>query len=278
MLNGLDLFSGGGFAAEALASWKRNVAYCERGRLQQAVLLSRMLRGEIDTAPIWDDVTTLRGNILPEIDIISAGFPCTNISLAGRREGLAGSESQLFWHVQRIAYETKAPIIFLENVWPGIRKHIPIIRNEIESLGYECRDGVLSAAEVGARHKRARWFMFAYNNKESKKRIQSGRRIGKEGSEAILSELALEKRKNSDANSERVSLCRNKKRIEQKQPFNLGLLEGNNWDEYASFFLRMDNGHPYRGDRIGIVGNGVVPIQEETAFEILMGFMGVKSG
>ena len=59
MLNGLDLFSGIGGIGQALAPWVRTVAYCERERYPQAVLLSRMERGEIDTAPIWDDVTSL---------------------------------------------------------------------------------------------------------------------------------------------------------------------------------------------------------------------------
>jgi len=80
-LNGLDLFSGIGGISEALEPWVQTVAYCERERYPQGVLLSRMERGEIDTAPIWDDVTTLSGEVLREaigdekIDIITGGFP-----------------------------------------------------------------------------------------------------------------------------------------------------------------------------------------------------------
>ena len=58
-MNGLDLFSGIGGISKALEPWVRTIAYCEQDRFCQAVLLSRMSTGDIDTAPIWDDVTTL---------------------------------------------------------------------------------------------------------------------------------------------------------------------------------------------------------------------------
>ena len=69
-LNGLDLFSGIGGLSIALKPWVRTVAYCERDRYAQAVLLSRMHSNDIDRAPIWDDVTSLRGAMLPSIDMV----------------------------------------------------------------------------------------------------------------------------------------------------------------------------------------------------------------
>lgn len=91
-LHGLDLFSGIGGIGIALELWVRTVAYCERDRYAQGVLLSRMRSGEIDRAPIWDDVTTLRGDMLPRIDIVFGGFPCQDLSVAGR--GKAWQESE----------------------------------------------------------------------------------------------------------------------------------------------------------------------------------------
>src|SRR5690606_6853693 len=104
-MNGLDLFSGGGFAAQSLAPCVRTVAYCENDKRKQDILISRMLRGELDSAPIWDDVRTLSGRFLPEIDFISAGFPCTDVSLAGPRRGLGAERTGLFFHVVRIVKE-----------------------------------------------------------------------------------------------------------------------------------------------------------------------------
>lgn len=58
-LRGLDLFSGIGGISLALKPWVQTVAYCEREPYAQAVLLERMQSNDLDTAPIWDDVTTL---------------------------------------------------------------------------------------------------------------------------------------------------------------------------------------------------------------------------
>ena len=76
MINGLDLFSGIGGITKALEGYVTPVAYCERERYAQAVLLSRMAAGDIPVAPIWDDVTTLHGDMLPPVEIIYGGFPC----------------------------------------------------------------------------------------------------------------------------------------------------------------------------------------------------------
>lgn len=67
MLNGLDLFSGIGGIAVALREWARPVAYCEIDRYCQGVLLSRMSKGDIGKAPIWDNVSTLNKTNLGEI-------------------------------------------------------------------------------------------------------------------------------------------------------------------------------------------------------------------
>ena len=120
MLNGLDLFSGIGGISIALSPWVRTIAYCEQDRYAQSVLLSRMSEGKLHRAPIWDDVQTLTGEMLPTIDIIFGGFPCQDISVAGRGEGLGGERSGLFYEIIRLTKETRTPFVFLENV-PAIR-------------------------------------------------------------------------------------------------------------------------------------------------------------
>src|SRR5690606_10421534 len=116
MLRGLDLFSGIGGLTLALAPWVRPVAYCENDRYATAVLLSRMRTGDLPCAPIWDDVRTLRGDMLPSVDIIYGGFPCQDISCAGRGAGLAGGRSGLFFEIARLARELRPRFVFLENV------------------------------------------------------------------------------------------------------------------------------------------------------------------
>ena len=117
-LHGLDLFSGIGGLAYGLRKYVRPVAYCERVPGRQSTLFRNMRLDRLDRAPIWDDVTTLKwSGALPRLDIIVAGFPCTDISEAAPRpEGLAGKRSGLFYEVLRLSEETQPPFIFLENV------------------------------------------------------------------------------------------------------------------------------------------------------------------
>jgi DNA (cytosine-5)-methyltransferase 1 len=269
-MNGLDLFSGIGAVSEALAPWVQTVAYCEIDAKARGILLSRQYRGEIDRAPVWDDVKTLRGRMLPQVDIITGGFPCQDISLAGARAGLAGQRSQLFWQIIRLGQETKAPFIFLENVWPGVRKFVPAIRDALESNGYNCRDGVLSAADCGARHVRKRWFLLAYSSRFAR-RIESRGGAGTQGQNPSLNRNTMENRKASVTHGPRVACGGLRVGLEKKQPFAIDLLEGNDWNEYTSFFLRMDHGLPNRGDRIRALGNTNPPIQYREAFKRLAG-------
>lgn len=267
-MNGLDLFSGIGGLSQSLAPWVRTVAYCEKEPSAQRILLSRMYRGEIEQAPIWDDVTSLRGSMLPQIDVITGGFPCQDLSTAGLRRGLGGERSGLFYHIVRLAKETKAPILFLENV-KGVGPFIEAIRSEIEILGYECRDGFISAKDVGARHQRERWFLLAYSRGFAKNLRQTEKR--KCNPESVV---AMETWEASDDNGERRKARGIRSGLQESQPFGLELLEGDNWDEYASFLLRMDNGLQHRSDAIRALGNGVVPQSAQAAFKILSGIEG----
>lgn len=157
----------------ALSEYVRPVAYCEIDSYCQSVLLQRMSEGHLPKAPIWDDIRTfpilgetsveICGEVvdLPAVDIISGGFPCQDISVAGAGKGLAGERSGLFFEILRLAEKIKPQFIFLENV-PAIttRGGLRVVR-EIASLGYDCRWCVISAAEVGACHRRERWFLLA---------------------------------------------------------------------------------------------------------------------
>lgn len=301
MLNGLDLFSGIGGISDALAPWVRPITYCENGAFAQRVLLWRMFKGTIPTAPIWDDVTTLRGSVLPmSPDIIFGGFPCQDISLAGARRGLAGRRSALFWEIIRLTEETKPQFVFLENVWPGIRRFIPTIRAAFTAIGYTTRDGHLAASDVGFPHRRSRWFLLAHTHRSSlRKELRWGKKTGKD---PLLIRTTLETGLDPNADSQRELqpsgvITTERERIsdplgkgwathplperwnkgggirgglEKTEPALTSALERNDWDAAARFFCRMDNGLLNRNHRISALGNAVVPAQARKAFEILM--------
>jgi DNA (cytosine-5)-methyltransferase 1 len=165
MLNGLDLFSGIGALTLALATRVRPVAYCESDRYAQSVLLSRMRDGSLPSAPIWDDVRTLRGYELSKtIDIIYGGFPCQDISVAGDGGGLEGSRSGLFFEVVRLARDLRPRFLFLENVPALTVRGLDRVLLELVALGFDCRWTIVSAAEVGAPHLRERIWIAAHAN------------------------------------------------------------------------------------------------------------------
>lgn len=159
---GLDLFSGIGGLTKALEGYVEPLAYCENDRYAQSVLLSRMGSGDLPRAPIWDDVRTLKSEMLPAIDIIYGGFPCQDISVAGRGEGLGGERSGLFFEIVRLVSEIQPRFIFLENVSAITVRGAERVIGEFCRLRYDCRWGILSASDVGANHQRERWWLLAH--------------------------------------------------------------------------------------------------------------------
>jgi hypothetical protein len=84
-LRTISLFAGLGCIDYALREWCRTVCYVEREAYAAAVLVARMADEALDHAPVWDDVTTFDG--LPwrgKVDLVSGGFPCQDISVAGK--------------------------------------------------------------------------------------------------------------------------------------------------------------------------------------------------
>lgn len=279
-LYGLDLFSGIGGLSLALEPWVQTVAYCERDLYAQGVLLSRMCAGELDAAPIWDDVTTLRGRDLPPIDIIFGGFPCQDISVAGNGEGLDGKRSGLFFEIVRLAEETKPQYLFLENV-PAIRtRGLDAVVEALAKLGYDCRWTTLSAEEVGAPHKRNRWFLLAKRTDASSERQQEhAQRNGEEPQSSGQPRSHVDGLRDAlpDAGSEqlRVEQGRGGGPSREGRSFpgvdgSTGSLGENFWAT-ESGFQRVADGVPNRVDRLRCLGNSVVALQAQVAFAHLAG-------
>lgn len=243
MLNGLDLFSGIGGLTLALEPWVRPCGYCENDRYAQSVLLSRMRDGSLPRAPIWDDVTSLRGSMFSTpIDILYGGFPCQNISVAGAGRGLAGEHSGLYWQIERLVRETNPSFVFLENV-PAIRSRgLNAVVQSLTELGYDCRWDIISACEVGTAFIGDRWFLLAAAHSETL-RIEQGR-IG--GQSRPTSPF------NPSASDTRLTP----------------------WSPERGFEPRVfgtGNGIPFGVDRDRALGNAVVPQQAREAFMRLSG-------
>lgn len=286
MLNGLDLFSGIGGLTLALTGYASPLAYCENDRYAQAVLLQRMREGSIPYAPICDDIKNLQGTMLPPIDIIYGGFPCQDVSAAGLRKGLDGERTGLFREAIRLVRECRPKFLFFENV-PGIRRYVPEIRSELEATGYDCRDGFLSAAEVGANHIRQRWWLLAYSKNDGIRRRQqfkegssSPRQVANSDSDTLREQSrrfgrpsGKDTTKSTDnvCNSQGIGIkVRPVPETEQRRQA-WTVLDSADWWSTEPDVDRVAHGIPCRMDRIKGLGNAVVPLQARKAFEILIG-------
>ncbi len=273
MLNGLDLFSGIGGLSLALKPWVRTVAYCEIDPYCVSVLQKRM-GAELYPGNIFDDVRSLRrGHISEPVDIVFGGFPCQDISLAGKRAGLDGKRSGLYREVIRIVDECRPTFVFLENV-AAIRSHAWRVVEDLAGLGFDCRWTNLSAAEVGAPHRRDRWWLLAANPDSFDLWLESGRGRRENGQGSALTVV--------DGKARDVANTDRQRELQQSgtEPY-IGRRfgdggkpsPGGDW-AIEPDVGRVAHGVPARVDRLRALGNAVVPAQARKAFKILSGFEG----
>lgn len=163
-INGLALCAGVGgleLGLRLLSDDYRTICYVERDAYAAAALVARMEDATLDTAPIWDDVSTFecdrwRGLV----DVITAGYPCQPFSVAGRKLG-ESDERHLWPHIKRIIGEIRPELVVLENVARHIKDGFETVRSDLLGMGYRLNAGLFSAAEIGAPHERLRLFAVA---------------------------------------------------------------------------------------------------------------------
>ncbi|MBD9704086.1 DNA cytosine methyltransferase [Streptomyces sp. ID01-12c] len=117
--------------------------------------------------PNLGDITALDWDQVRELyrpDVIGAGFPCRNISNAGRRDGINGRWSRVWTNVAEAVGVIRPRLVFLENVAALRSRGLDVVAADLAALGYDARWTCLRAgdAEVGAPHERDRWFCIAY--------------------------------------------------------------------------------------------------------------------
>jgi len=110
----------------------------------------------------WDDITTLNPADCPACDLIAGGFPCQDVSCAGKGAGLDGERSGLWREMRRIIDTVRPRWIVAENV-PAIRtRGADRVIGDLEALGYAVWPLVVGADDVGAPHRRKRVFFVAH--------------------------------------------------------------------------------------------------------------------
>lgn len=167
MLKVLDLFSGiGGFSLglERTGGFE-TVAFCEIEPFPRKILAKHW-----PEVPIYEDVRALTAERLAAdgiaVDGICGGFPCQDISVAGKGLGLAGERSGLFYEVARLIGELRPKFILLENVGALLCRGMDAVLGTLAALGYDAIWHCIPASHVGLPHTRDRVWIVAYPRKE----------------------------------------------------------------------------------------------------------------
>lgn len=239
-LRELALFAGagGGILGGKLLGW-RTVCAVEINPYCAGVLVQRQNDGILAPFPIWDDVKNFYGRAWRGIvDVVSGGFPCQDISAAGRGDGIDGERSGLWREMARIIGEVRPRFAFMENSPMLTSRGLGRVLGDLAEMGYDAMWGVISAENAGAPHKRERLWIVAYSVRE---RVESKKGRNLDGE--ILHQIEWEKSANS-------------------------IRRPNKWSSEPNF-PRVAYGIPNRLDRHTAAGNGQVPIVARIAWEIL---------
>jgi DNA (cytosine-5)-methyltransferase 1 len=260
-MNELALFAGagGGILGGHLLGW-RTVCAVEWEPYPASVLCARQNDGLLPPFPVWDDVQTFDGRPWRGcVDVVSGGFPCQDISVAGKGAGIDGERSGMWGHMARIVGEVRPRYVFVENSPALLTRGLGRVLGDLAALGYDCKWTVLGAADVGAPHQRDRFWIVA--NADSVRELQPKRteqdqrgRIGDCGAEMC------------NTNSKRLEKWESQSSHDGAQ---LAAIERADWWQSEPDVGRVADGVAARVDRLKAIGNGQVPLCAATAWRLL---------
>ena len=237
----LDLFAGIGMFSYGLhkTNLYETKAFCEWGEKCQKVL-----HKNYNGVPIYGDIKNLRVTDLDfSPDVLTGGFPCQDISEAGKREGIAGERSSHWKHYARLIDETKPKGVIIENVSALLRRGLDVVLSDLHTLGYDAEWHCITAKHLGAYHERDRIWIIAYRNDNGKQRFKPLQRLGQDGQR-------WEDRK-----------------ADMQQMFKSPFGRSDSWPE--PLIRRVDVQRPEWVDRIGQLGNTVYwPIVEKLGYHL----------
>ena len=290
-MNELALFAGagGGILGGKLLGW-RTVCAVEWEPYPASVLCARQNDGLLPPFPIWDDVQTFDGKPWAGIvDVVSGGFPCQDISVAGNGAGLDGERSGMWREMARIISEVRPKYAFVENSPMLVTRGLERVLADLTAMGYDSRWGVISAADIGAKHKRERIWIVAnskhsrYSDKiggidgekvglpEENRQERSRGRMPIGTSNLVSGRTAnriFNERKNvlGDTQSTGFTPCLEGQRQGKSWRASIGSAQ---WWEIEPPVDRVADGMVDRVDRLKAIGNGQVPLCAATAWRIL---------
>lgn len=229
-----SLFSGiGGFELGAEMAGIDTLWNCEIEKFQGEILKNKFPHAERFT-----DITKTTG--LRYVDIISEGFPCQDISVAGKREGIKGKRSGLWSEMYRIIWEVRPKYVIIENSPALTISGLEQVLCDLSKIGYNAEWQCISNYAFGYPHKRERLYLIAYSNK-----------IGLQGDVCKCGSInSIFKQWTSDTS---VGYTCAKRILEIP----------------AHSTVRNDDGFPDWSHRVGSIGNAVNPTVAKYLFECI---------
>lgn len=252
-MNELHLFAGsGGGILGGILLGHTTVCAVEIEPYCREVLLQRQRDGMLPRFPIWDDVRTFDGKPWRgRVDAVCGGFPCQDISAAGKGAGITGERSGLWSEMLRIVSEVRPRNVFVENSPMLTIRGLGVVLGGLAQMGYDARWGVFSAADIGARHIRERIWILADTNKIKHPEFQSSERR----SDRFRPHHAADWQQ----------LCANTNNFRNAESDSA--LSG--WWKTEPGLARLVNGVANQMDRLAATGNGQVPAVAALAWNYL---------
>ena len=275
----LDTFAGiGGFsyAAEKLIGGFETTQFIEIDPFCQKVLKKHWPH-----VPIHDDIRTFTAKPR-EYQVITGGFPCQDISVAGLQKGITEeTRSGLFFELMRVIRMVRPKYVVLENVAAILNRGLDIVLRELSEAGYDAEWSVIPASSVGACHQRSRWWLVAYPNDnglpsaekcefnaEASDRTQEGQNQSCQSERSSKPSSSGTIQSSTEfTNSYSKGMERRKFTIPKKLQNAAYTWQSNTphlspeWQSYVSksVLCRGDDGLQNRVDRLRSLGNSVVP-------------------
>ena len=296
-LNELALFAGagGGILGSHLLGWN-TVCAVERDAYAAQVLAQRQNDGILQAFPIWSDITSFDGKPWKGIiDVISGGFPCQDISAAGKGTGIDGARSGLWSEMARIIGEVRPKYVFVENSPMLISRGLARVIGDLAEMGYDAQWARFSASNFGAPHQRDRIWIVGhsrserFNTRGSNNKKHDGHFLGATSKHtaavANTSSKRLEEKwspwgfnqKESDIGCDRSNVSNTKgtgwEQTRESKSRSTQRISGCgsewSWWSVEPELGRVAHGVAYRVDRLKAIGNGQVSYVAKSAFKFL---------
>ena len=269
----LDTFAGiGGFSLGLERTGRfKTVAFCEIEPYAQKVLAKNW-----PEIPIYEDIRQLtadgliRDGIRP--DVITGGFPCQDISMAGKQAGIEGERSGLWAELARLIGEVQPRYAIMENVTNLISgdrgRWFGRVLGDLASLGYDAEWHCIPASAIGAHHHRDRVWILAYPNGDDGRGRDSSKPSGweprVESGSSCKGQSVQEPNENLAYSYSERGCSRDSKRQDASHAGQSPILTREHtgrvgaWDAEPSVG-RVANGIPARSHRLRCLGNAIVP-------------------